>query len=101
MLIHPILISQTAASGTWSFNTAKLTSAILKQIVVKAATATTTFDFQIIDDNSLIVFDTNTPATGILRQELELPLKGICTIKVLNSSVDEAFTGKIMCLEVI
>lgn len=100
MLINALLISQTASSGTWSFNTAKLTSAILKQVIVKAATATTTFNFQIIDDHDLIVFNTETPATGTLRQELDLPLKGICTIKVLNSSVDEAFTGKLSLMEV-
>lgn len=99
MLLNPILISQTAASGTWSFNTPKLTSGILKQIIVKAATITTTFDFQIIDENSLIIYNTDTPVTGILRHEIELPLKGVCTIKVLNSSADEAFTGKLSILE--
>ncbi len=99
MLLNLILISQTAAAGTWSFNTPKLTSGILKQIIVKAATATTTFDFQIIDDNNLIVYNTDTPATGILRHEIELPLKGVCTIKVLNSSVNENFSGKLSILE--
>lgn len=100
MLLNPVLITnRTAASGTWSFNTPKLVSSILKQIIVKAATATTTFDFQIIDENNLEVYNTDTPATGVLRHELDLPLKGICTIKVLNSSADEVFSGKISLLE--
>lgn len=101
MLLNPIEISaQTAVSGTWSFNTPKLVSALLKQILVKAATATTSFDFQLIDDRSNVVYSTDTPATGTLRQELDLPMKGIYTVKVLNSSADEAFTGRLMLLEV-
>lgn len=99
MLILDIFVSQTAVSGTWSFNTAKLVNSLIKQIIVKATTATTTFDFKITDFRDNIIFATDTKATGTLRVELEIPIKEICTLQVINSSVDEAFTGKISIQE--
>ena len=100
MLINSLLISQTAASGAWSFNTQKLVSSLIRQIIVKAATSTTTFDFTITDNNNNIVYTTDTKATGTLRVELTIPISGICTFAVANSSVDEAFTGKVSIQEV-
>lgn len=99
MLITPIEISQTAYGGTWSFNTAKLVSSILKQIVIKAASSDTTFRLQLTDEKNNIVYYNDTLATGTLRHELELPLKGIYTVEVLNSSANEAFTGRFMMEE--
>lgn len=92
-------ISQTASSGSWSFNSPKLVSCFLKQILVKAATSTTTFVFSITDSKGNIVYQNDTPATGTLRVEVEIPLKDICTLAVSNSSVDEAFSGKLSLVE--
>jgi len=99
MLIYVIKISQTASSGTWSVNTGKFDAAILKQIIVEAATATTTFDFTITDEDNNTVYTTETKATGKLREEVMIPLKGIHTLAVANASADEAFTGKIKTQE--
>ena len=99
MIIYPIEISQTSSSGAWSFNTEKIKAGTLKQIYIKSATATTTFDFQITDDKSNVVFDTSqdgSTATGILNILLELPLRGKYTIAVASASADEAFTGRLM-----
>src|SRR3990167_10462740 len=100
MLIYNIEISQTASSGVWSFNTPKLHSPLLKQIIVKAATVTTTFTLTITDDKDNIVYINDTPATGTLRVEVEIPVRGIHTVAVSNSSADEAFTGKLSVEEV-
>lgn len=95
----PIEISKTASSGTWSFNTDRITGADLRQIIVKAATATTTFDLAITDDKSNTVFEVSgiTGGYGSDPDDLVyLPMRGIYTITVSNSSVDEAFTGRLL-----
>ncbi len=100
-----ILISQTAGSNVWSFNTQKFTeNAYLEQIIVVAATDTTTFDFYIQDPKSVLIFDTRTTdgpdATGTLRRNnLRIPMIGIHTVGVANSSANEAYTGKLVYSE--
>ena len=102
MLIYAIEVSKTASAGAWSFNTLKFDSAILKQIILKAASTDTGFDFQLIDERSNNVIDTTVSgdaATGTYNRQLEIPLKGIYTVKVLNSSANEAFTGRLLIQE--
>lgn len=103
MLFHPIEISKTASSGAWSFNTDKISMGIIRQIVIKAATDTTTFDFYLLDDKSNYVYDTRTRGmtpTGTLNELLQLPVRGIYTVGVVSSFVlDEEFTGRIMVQE--
>lgn len=99
MLITPIEVSQTASSGAWSFNTQKFSGAMLYQVVLKAATSTTTFDVTITDEKDNVVYDSlirQTTATGTFEHELSIPLRGIYTIAVANSSADEAFTGRLL-----
>lgn len=99
MLIYPVEISQTAVSGIWSVNTKKFDSAILKQIVLEATTATSWFDFSITDDRGLTVYKTTSKALGKLRVEVNIPLKGIYTLAVANARRDEAYTGRLMIQE--
>jgi len=99
MNITPIEISQTAASGVWSFNTDRISGGILKQILIKAATATTTFNVKITDRNSNVVYDSDEEgdaSTGTLNAKKGIPLLGKYTIAVDTSSADEAFTGRLM-----
>ena len=103
-LLHtPVLISRTCAGGAWSFNTQTFSKGKITQIIVKAAAATTTFDFYIQDKDDDYVFDTRTgggKATGTLRREVQIPVRGIYTLGVINSSVaTSTFTGKIMVEE--
>ena len=99
MVIFPLDVSETASSGTWSVNTPKLESRIIKQIIIEAATNTTTFDFDIQDEKNLTVFNTETKITGKLLEEVSIPTSGIYTLRVYNSSADEAFVGRIMIKE--
>jgi hypothetical protein len=99
VLIYNVDISQTASSGAWSFNTPKIDNGLLKQIILESATGTTTFNFKITDERDLTVYNTETSSTGKLREELEIPLKGIHTLAVDTSSVDELFTGKLLIQE--
>lgn len=97
--IYPIEINKTASSGTWSINTLNLESRFIKQIIIEAASSGTTFDFDIKDPKNLTVFNTETKATGKLLREVEIPVQGIYTLRVYNSSSDEAFVGRIMIEE--
>lgn len=97
--VYPIEITQTTSSGTWSVNTPKLESRIIKQIIIEAATSTTTFKFDIKDEKNLTVFNTDTAATGKLLQEVNIPAVGIYTLRVYSSSADEIFKGRIMIKE--
>ena len=99
MLICPIPVSGTTASGTYAFNTLNIDAAILSQIVIKAATSTTTFGVKIEDPKDVVIFETDTKATGTLRREISIPVKGIHTVTIQNASADELFSGKIMILE--
>lgn len=107
MDIHLVEISQTASSGEWSFNTLNIRPAgICKEIYIKAATATTTFDFKMVDEKSNIVYDTlemnaDEPktATGKLYDFTQIPMRGVYTLTVYNSSADEAFTGRLLILQ--
>lgn len=99
MLLHQLRIKQTSASGAWSFNSPRFSSAILKQIVLKAATAQTTFTLTITNEFGDVVYTNDTAATGTLRQEMDVPLKGIHTIAVSSASADELFVGCFAILE--
>ncbi len=102
MLIYAIEISQTASSGSWSFNTPFINNGLLKQIIVKSATGTTTFDFSLTDNLGHKPFDTTEreSQTGKLNEMVEMPLKGMYTVAVDNASEDEAFTGRLMIQEI-
>ena len=94
--LMPIEISQTASGGAWSFNTERFTGVDLRQIIIKAAADDTTFDFSITDEKSNIVYVAE-GNTGTLNDLLYLPMRGIYTIAVANSSVvDSVYTGRMM-----
>jgi len=95
LLLIPIEISQTASGGIWAFNTTRFTGADLRQVIVNATTATTTFNFTITDEYSNIVYNKE-GATGGINELLYLPLRGIYTIAVDTSSANEAYTGRLM-----
>lgn len=88
-LIHPEKVTGTAASGTFSVNTQKL-NGILRQVVAKPATGTTIYDISITNPDSSTIYE-RTSETGNLAEEVALPIYGIHTVLVTNSTVDEAF----------
>jgi len=104
-LISPIDINQTAVGGAWSFNSQKLVGGYINQIVVEAANATTEFDVYITDEDSVIIYDTRKSSIGVegqkalgkLNDSVSIPVKGIITIGVVNSTVaTETFIGKLV-----
>ena len=99
MLIAPIEIDQTAATGAWSFNSPKIDGAYLSYILVAASTASTTFNFTITDEKSNVVYSAE-GITDALREEVYLPVRGIYTIAVdTSSTASDQFTGRLMLEE--
>ena len=98
MTVHPVEVSQTAASAAWSFNTEEFKGALLRHIVIKAASTDTTFTITLTDDKSNVVYDSGV-ATGTLRAEVAIPVRGVYTVATADSSADEAFTGRLSVLE--
>ena len=97
--IYNIFISGTPSSGTYAVNTGKITSGLIKQILIKSASTDTTFDFQITDFKNNIIYATDLKATGVLRVETEIPIKEVSTLTISNASSDELFTGRLAIQE--
>ena len=98
MYIFPLKITDTAVSGTISYTTIKLVCSIIREILVKPTTTSTTCDIKIVNSDSLIIFET-TAITGELAEVVELPVRGIYTVVISNSSVDELFNIQLVIEE--
>ena len=81
--------------GNWAENTPAL-AGIIKQIIVKAPSSNTQFDFSIVDDLDLKTFSREVTTDGELNELIELPVTGIYTLKIENSNKDELFKIKMM-----
>ena len=93
------ITTQSAASGTWSKNTLEIRAGICHQIILASTQSSTTFDFKLIDDKSNVAYDTQRrekTATGVLDDEIVLPVHGIYTMRVYNASSDDTFTGRLL-----
>lgn len=95
MLVLIVDIAQTAASGAWSFNTEKIPGAMLHHVYVKSTSAGTTYTFTLTDDDDNIIYSSAQGAGGVIRAEVEIPVRGVLTVAVASSSADEAFTGRL------
>ena len=100
MVFYTIKLSNTASSGTFSVNSLPIAGGIVRQIYIKSATASTTFDFKITSPESNVIYDTveeEKTATNILNVRLRLPIMGINTLTVYNASkLTDTFTGIIV-----
>mgnify|MGYP007044003232 CR=1 FL=1 len=67
---------------------------IIKQIYLSPATSSTTFDFQVLDENSRVIYEM-TDCTGRTNELIELPVYSNLSITVSNASANELFTGLI------
>jgi len=92
ILKEPLVKTVTVSAGTWSGNTQNIIGGILLHVVVQADTATTTFDFSITDDHSIIIKKW-VGNTDELNEEVSIPVAGKYTLSISNASVlDETFT---------
>lgn len=81
--------SQTPVSGTISWNTDDLRG-VMRQLLVNPATSTTTYDFRLVDDDSITAFEKK-GCKGTLNIITPMGLWGIYTARIHGSSQDEEF----------
>lgn len=98
MTIDPHRLSGTASGGTFSVNTHHLVGGVLRNILIKAATASTIFDVAIVDEDSYTIYE-RTSETGVTSEITKIPVRGIYTVTISNATVDETFTIKLMTEE--
>jgi len=96
-VIHKQKASITAASGSGTA-TILAASGVMKQIFVKSATSTTTFDVKLTDVHSLDIYET-TAITGVLNEMVDMPSYGNYTLTISNASADEELTYLLTFIE--
>ena len=71
---------------------------LAKQLFIKPAGSTTSFDFTLTDKNNIVFFSAADNA-GAFSENLDLPVYGNWTLSITNAGVDEVFTYLITYLE--
>lgn len=97
MLIFNGQLNITTERATGSANTQSLRG-LCHQIVVKPATETTEYDIKIVNPAGATVYE-RVNETGTLSELLSLPVLGIYTITISNSTRDELFLIETICEE--
>lgn len=99
MLIHKHRMSIIPSSGDGSANTLKFSGGLLTQIYTKATTSTTIYDVALVDEDNDTVFELNAIEGETEEHSVYLPLRGMYTVEVNDSTVDEAIVVKLMVEE--
>lgn len=97
MLVHSERLEGVCVTGDLSGNT-KTLRGLCHQVIVQPTTESTTYDFSITDPTGAVIF-ARTSEIGTLSEFVTIPLTGIYTMSVENSTVDEAFTCQMMIQE--
>ena len=96
MTIHQHRASVTAASGSVTSTTLSVKGGLCRQLIARAATATTLFQLDITDSNSVIVARYGYHRGEIMDMGnigiLPIPMAGTYNLNITNSSADEVFT---------
>ena len=99
MLIHKHRMSITPSSGDGSANTLKFSGGLLTQIYTKATTATTIYDVALVDEDGDSIFELDAIEGETEEHSVYLPMRGIYTVQVNDSTVDEAIVVKLLVEE--
>ena len=97
MLIYGGQLNITTASGTASENS-KYLRGLCHHIIVKPATETTTYDIKIVNPAGATIYE-RLSEVGTLSDLETIPVLGIYTITISNSTADEAFIIQMLCQE--
>jgi hypothetical protein len=99
MLICKVRTNIVPSSGDGSSNTPRFLGAELVQVYLKATTSTTIFDFSLIDEDNDVVYEIEGIEGEYNQFGIYVPLHGIYTMQIVDSTVDEAITVKLMVEE--
>ena len=94
MDIHVIKRTISTSGGTGSSNTLPIHGGLARQIFVRAETATTTFRFDLQDEDSVVTrsYDWHTED---INDETTFPMKGQYTMRITDATADGDFTVRI------
>ena len=84
--------SVTAAGGTSTTLTLKIQGGICQQLLIRANTATTIFDANLVDENDVPVHYEGFSEGEINSTNLGLPMAGPYTLNITNASLNDTFT---------
>ena len=87
----------TPSSGSGSVSLV-IAHAVLGEIVITSANSSTTFDVTITNAKGVVVYDDQSNI-GTLRETVTIPMRGVATLAIYNSSADEAFTYYVSLIE--
>jgi hypothetical protein len=87
---HTERFTETASSGSISNEIDKPFNSILRQILCKPATGSTTYNLSVENSDGLKIYE-NTSNTGETQFSMTVPVSGKVTVKIASASVDEAF----------
>jgi len=90
-------LSGTTVGGAFEGNITHL-NCLTHNVIVVPETLITQYDFQIINPDGAIVFET-TGIIGTLSELTILPMLGNYTLKILNATVDEDFSFTLVARE--
>ena len=91
MTIYQFRKSVSTAAGATSTATLKIPGGICRQVLIKAATSTTTFLSFITDESNMEVARYGSQ-TGELDDITAIPMAGSYTVNITNASPDDTFT---------
>ncbi len=97
--IHKVRVSITPSGGDGSANTLKFSGAELVQFYVKATTSTTIFDFQLVDEDNDVILEYNAIEGEHEEHAIYIPLRGVYTLQIVDSTADEPIIAKLMINE--
>lgn len=87
MLIVRYKATKTPSSATVSWNTDDLRG-VMRQLLVQTATSTNTFDFKLVDDDGITVYERK-GNKGTLNVSTPMGLYGIYTATISNATDEE------------
>ena len=79
----------SVAGGRSSTTTTKIRG-ILMHLIIRANSDDTFFDFQLYDDDNVVVYEANDVEGGI-NEQASIPLEGEYTLSITNSTANETF----------
>jgi len=97
MLIYDGQLNITTASGTGSANTIHIRG-LCRHVIVKPATESTIYDISIVNPAGATIYSRSSEV-GTLSELTSIPVLGIYTVTISNSTVDESFVVQLVCEE--
>lgn len=92
MTIYEHRATITASAGSVSSSTLKVPGGLIRQMIVRANTATTVFTVDIVDDKSVTILNYPPHEGEINDWNMSIPMTGQNTLNITNASPDDTFT---------